>query len=77
MEALLRDRQGIGKNSIMGAPSVSSIFGTVRNNATDPSRRIVHARFSCSEHVLEILFDDGMVVDFDLSGLGPAPTSCD
>ncbi len=77
MEALLRDRQGIGKTSIPGLGSVSSIFINVRTDETEQSRRIVHARFDCAEHVLQILFDDGELVDFDQSGLGPAPTPCE
>lgn len=77
MEARLRDRQGIGKTSIIGGSSVRPIFENVRTGETQTSRRIVHARFSCSEHVLQVLFADGEARDFDLSGLGPAPNPCE
>lgn len=77
MESRLRDRQGIGKNSITGRPSTSSLFEIVQIDRTLPSRRIVQARFSCAEHVLQVLFDDGELVDFDQSGLGLAPCPCD
>jgi len=77
MEARLRDRQGIGKTSIAGAGSITPIFEIVRVGETHTSRRIVHARFSCSEHVLQVLFADGEARDFDLSGLGPAPVPCE
>lgn len=77
MEARLRDSQGFGKTSIIGRVSTSSPFAIVQVDETLTSRRIVQARFSCAEHVLQILFDDGELVDFDQSGLGPAPVPCD